>query len=102
MVIVSPSVKCLKILLSIGQQYARSHDVLYNATKSKVMMKVGRLKLNCQCLLNFVRCLSGHCTHVYLGYVIIPNLTDDRDIARSKRAICITANMLSIVLFLGD
>ena len=33
--------------------------------------------------------------HVYSGHVITPNLTDDRDIARSKRAICIRANKLS-------
>ena len=37
-VIVSSSVKGLQILLSICQQYAGSHDVLYNATKSKVVM----------------------------------------------------------------
>ena len=33
--------------------------------------------------------------HIYLGHAMTANLTDDRDIARSKRAICIRANMLS-------
>ena len=32
--------------------------------------------------------------YVYLGHVITPSLNDDKDISRSKRAICVRANML--------
>ena len=37
--------------------------------------------------------------YVYLGHVITPNLNDNLDIARKKRAICIRANMLSRKFF---
>ena len=75
-VLLSPSAEGLNCLLGVCERYDKKHDVVYNTTKSKVML------FPCKTLVN-------------LDHVITPNLNDNLDIARMKRAICIRANMPS-------
>ena len=96
MVLLSPSAKSLNCLLGICESYAKKHDVVYNTTKSKVtLFPCKTLNVNPKLLMVLDEDqMEQIYEYVYLGHVITPNLNDNLDIARKKRAICIRANML--------
>ena len=93
MVLPSPSAKGLNCLLGVCESYAKKHDVVYNTTKSKVMLFPCKT-FNVNPKLDEDQMEQIH-EYVYLGHVITPNFNDNLDIARKKRAICIRANTLS-------
>ena len=96
MCIISPSVAGLRSLLSICEEYASEHDILFNAKKSVCMIfktnfvdvyNVPKFYL-CGDLLKFVE------EYKYLGHIICNDLNDDRDIKRQYQNICMKVNML--------
>ena len=91
MVLLSPSAKGLNCLLGICESYAKKHDVVHNTTKSKVMLfPCKTLNVNRKLLMVLDEDqMEQIYEYVYLGHVITPNLNDNLDIARKKRAICI-------------
>ena len=97
MVLLSPSAKGLNCKVGICESYAKKHDVVYNTTKSKVMLfPCKTLNVNPKLLMVLDEDqMEQIYEYVYLGHVITPNLNDNLDIDRKKRAICIRANMLS-------
>ncbi|KAL0893463.1 hypothetical protein ABMA27_013667 [Loxostege sticticalis] len=97
MVLLSASVCGLRRLLAICETYAASHGLVYNVKKSQVMVFGARSKqlegipsilLN-NCCLQRVRKFK------YLGHMLTPDLNDDDDIERERRALSVRANMLA-------
>ena len=101
MVLLSPSAKGLNCILGVCESYAKKHDVVYNTTKSKMMLfPCKTLNVNPKLLMVLDEDqMEQIYEYVYLSHVITPNLNDNLDIARKKRAICIRANMLSRKFF---
>ena len=94
--IMSPSSKGLKILLKICEEYGLSHDVIFNTKKSVVMiirstsLKSSTLplfKLNGNTLQE-VSCFS------YLGCLLSKDNSDNYDIERQRKQLCIRGNVL--------
>ena len=96
-VLVSPSASGLQNLINICEQYARIHDVIYNATKTVVMnILPRRYKIEqlpafhlCERELNYVN------EYKYLGHYVTTKLTDDRDIAYRYRDVAVKGNIIS-------
>ena len=97
MVLLSPSAKGLNKLLVICKEYASKHDIIYNTSKTKVMLFPCKSFVIAPALPVHIGDVSIEWVveYLYLGYVIVPSLDDDRDIERNMRSICIRANMLS-------
>ena len=91
-----PSVAGLYKLLHICESFGLSHDVLFNNKKSTIMsFRAGNLKdahLPLYTLNVEVLCDSA-CVK-YLGHFICSDLTDDTDILRQRRCLCIQGNVL--------
>ena len=96
-VLMSPSASGLQSLISICEQYANDHDIIYNTSKTVTMCTVPRrYKLNN--LPKFHLCgreLNSVNEYKYLGHYITPNLNDDRDISYRYRDISIKGNIIS-------
>ena len=95
MCLISPSIKGLRKLINICEQYADDHDIIYNARKSKCVHFKASTKLSvippinlCGNLLEFVSSFN------YLGHVFTDDLKDNRDILKQRRALCGRANFL--------
>ena len=100
MVLLCPSVKALRKLLSICEDFAAEHDIIYNTKKTKCMLFRPSVTMNISPIvkltgvdLNFVQ------RFVYLGHIIVPSLSDDLDIGRQYRSLCSRANMLKRKFF---
>jgi exonuclease III len=97
MVLLSASVGGLSQLLDICEKYAKRHELTYNIKKSEWMIFQVRgkslsqtpgLKLN-GCPLKRVTQFK------YLGHILTPDLKDDTDIERERRALSVRANMIA-------
>ena len=94
--LVAPSPKGLQNMLNICEEYAHSHDIIYNERKSVSMLiqskkvkfvKMPNLLLNGQSL-KFVD------SYRYLGCVISNTLSDNLDVDRQRRVLYASANKL--------
>ena len=97
MSLVAPSPGGLRKLIAICEQYARDHDIIYNSEKSVCMLihskKVKFSKLPVITLLD--KQMKYVDSYKYLGCFISADLSDDLDVDRQRRVICMNANRLS-------
>ena len=96
MCVISPSVAGLRKLLSICEEYASEHDIIFNAKKSMCMI----FKTKTMKIYNMPKFyLSGNVLEFvdefkYLGHMVCSDLNDDCDIKRQYQSICRKVNML--------
>ncbi|KAL0879953.1 hypothetical protein ABMA27_002467 [Loxostege sticticalis] len=97
MVLLSASICGLRRLVSICEEYATSHGFVYNVDKSQVMVfgagskryeNIPPIKINNNTLQRVLK-------FKYLGHMLTPDLKDDEDIERERRALSVRANMLA-------
>jgi hypothetical protein len=97
MVLLSASVCGLSQLLDICEKYAKQHGLIYNIPKSEWMVfqargrsliQTPKLKLY-GCSLNRVEQFK------YLGHILTPDLKDNCDIEKERRALSVRANMIA-------
>lgn len=96
MVLLSPSVKGLKKLLSVCEQYAVAHGLKYNVAKTEMMVfrsgrgpeRVPEVQLG-GLPIKMVKQFK------YLGHLLTESSKDDNDIERERRALAVRANMLA-------
>ncbi|XP_063547541.1 uncharacterized protein LOC134754990 [Cydia strobilella] len=96
MVLLSPTVRALRKLLSICEEYVSKHGLRYNAKKSEYMVfkavggklpeSVPDIKLN-----NNI--LERVYTFTYLGHYVTDDLKDQLDIERERRALAVRCNI---------
>ena len=95
-VLLSPSSIGLKILLGVCEKFGENNDILFNASKSAVMLfkskfmsnfKIPSFKLNN----NFIESVDNF---KYLGHFITENLSDKVDIERQRRKLYAQGNSL--------
>ena len=80
MVLLSPSAKGLNKLLVICKEYASKHDIIYNTSKTKVMLFPCKSFVIAPALPVHIGDVNIEWVveYLYLGYVIVPSLDDDR------------------------
>ncbi|XP_061719310.1 uncharacterized protein LOC133526635 [Cydia pomonella] len=96
MVLLSPSIKGLRKLVSVCENYVNSHGLIYNVAKTELMIfKAGRgpenipeVKLNGEKLRIVQR-------FKYLGHILTDDMRDDSDIERERRALAVRGNMIA-------
>ena len=93
---IAPSCKGLQNLLDVCYEYAQSHDISFNCSKTKIMMfKTKFLKLNFVPKLQLGNCVIDYVEKVkYLGFLLTCDLQDDIDMYRQLRYVYGTANRL--------
>lgn len=97
MVLLSASVCGIRKLLSICESYAKSHGLIYNVKKSQTMV----FNVRGKCTKELPPVLLNNCildrvdNFKYLGHYLTPDLKDDADIERERRALSVRANMLA-------
>ena len=95
-VLISPSSIGLNELLSVCAIFGESHDLIFNASKSAVMV----FKAKCMCKFNnpSFKLNSNFIENVndfkYLGHFITDNLSDKLDIERQRRKLYAQGNSL--------
>ncbi|XP_063894713.1 uncharacterized protein LOC135117964 [Helicoverpa armigera] len=97
MVLLSASAGGLSQLLDICEKYASQHGLQYNAKKSEWMVFQARgssLSQTPQIKLNGYP-LNRVEQFKYLGHILTPDLKDDTDIERERRALSVRANMIA-------
>ncbi|XP_013144898.1 PREDICTED: uncharacterized protein LOC106108310, partial [Papilio polytes] len=97
MVLLSPSVAALRRLIVICEEYANTHGLVYNVSKSELILfrARGRKREHIPPIkLNGVD-LRRVSSFKYLGHVVTEDLKDDNDIERERRAMAVRANMLA-------
>lgn len=97
MVLLSASVCGLRKLIRTCEEYALSHGLKYNVTKSQCMVfEVGTKRLQSvpPVFINSVP-LNWVKKYKYLGHIVTNDLKDDADIERERRALSVRANMLA-------
>ncbi|XP_052744136.1 uncharacterized protein LOC128199283 [Bicyclus anynana] len=97
MVLLSPSVRALRKLLTICERYAQKHGLLYNVKKSELLVfRVGSRKLENvpPVTLGGIE-LQRVSEFKYLGHIVTEGLCDDMDMERERRAIAVRCNMLA-------
>ncbi|XP_073962678.1 uncharacterized protein [Choristoneura fumiferana] len=97
MVLLSASVCGLRRLVSICEKYAETHGLAYNVAKSQIMVfDAGSKQTQCVPKVVLDNCnLKRVHSFKYLGHVLIPDLKDDQEIERERRALSVRANMLA-------
>lgn len=96
MVLLSPSIKGLRKLLSICEHYANAHGLKYNVLKTEMLVfragrgpdRVPQIFLNGSAV-NIVKQFR------YLGHLLTERLQDNADIERERRALAVRSNMLA-------
>ena len=99
MVLLSPTPYGLQKMLYMCEEYAKAHDIIFNARKTVCMVLTPR-KLRNMILPSIYLCghaLSFVTEYKYLGYLVsnANTRTDDLEIRRQYRALCCRANSLS-------
>ena len=94
MVLLAPSVRALKLLLSIRELYAQLYDIIYNTDKTECMICLPK---KCKFTSNPVFVLQGDilkvvCEFKYLGYILTHNMSDDVEIGKRTRGIYAMGN----------
>ncbi|XP_060810115.1 uncharacterized protein LOC132904214 [Amyelois transitella] len=95
--LLSASVCGLRKLVATCEAYALSHGLIYNVKKNQVMVfGDGRKQYDNipPVLLNSTE-LQRVYKFKYLGHMLTPDLRDDEDIQRERRALSVRANMLA-------
>lgn len=97
MVLLSPSIRGLRKLLAICEEYAVAHGLKYNSTKSEIVAFKAR---NYQPAHVPPVYLNGVALQLvekfkYLGHIVTSDLKDDTDIERERRALAVRSNMLA-------
>ena len=87
----------IRKLISICEEYAKQHGLIYNPKKSELLVFIGKNK-SPTCVLPVQ--LSGKLVNrvtefKYLGHIVTENLKDDKDMERERRALAVRANMLA-------
>ncbi|XP_061724294.1 uncharacterized protein LOC133530401 [Cydia pomonella] len=96
MVLLSPSIRGLRRLLAVCEQYARSHGLKYNVLKTKMMVfKSGRGPTNVPPVYLDEVQVERVKGFRYLGHMLTEGLLDDDDIERERRALAVRCNMLA-------
>lgn len=96
MVLLSPSINGLRRLISVCEQYAKEHGLIYNVNKSEMMVfKAGRGPLKVPPLYLNNTPVKRVERFKYLGHILNEHLTDDDDIERERRALAVRCNMLA-------
>lgn len=96
MVLLSPSIKGLRKLLLICEQYAVAHGLKYNVSKTEMIVfrsgrgpeKVPEVQLGGVTIKMVTQ-------FRYLGHLLTESLKDDYDIERERRALAVRGNMLA-------
>ena len=93
---IAPSCKGLQKLLDVCYEYAQSHDISFNCSKTKIMMfKTKFLKLNFVPKIQLGNCVIDYVEKgKYLGLLLTCDLRDDIDMYRQLRYVYGTANRL--------
>ncbi|XP_063392589.1 uncharacterized protein LOC134678076 [Cydia fagiglandana] len=97
MVLLSPTVRALRKLLSVCEEYVSKHGLLYNAKKSEFMVfkaVEGKLPESVPAIKLNNNNLKRVYTFKYLGHYITDDLKDQLDIKRERRALAVRCNML--------
>ena len=97
MVLISPSAKGLQRLINICCEYASSHDIIYNETKTQCMSVLPR---NLSHTPNPTITMDGHQLQFvnefpYLGHIITNDLGDSADLEHRRRKLCALGNMIT-------
>ena len=97
MILFSSSAKGLQLLIDTCLEYASSHDIIYNETKTQCMSVLPR---NLRHTPNPVITLGTHQLQFvnefpYLGHIISNNLNDNTDIEHKRRKLCAVGNMIT-------
>ncbi|XP_047988435.1 uncharacterized protein LOC125227784 [Leguminivora glycinivorella] len=97
MVLLTPSVRAMRKLLGICEEYVGKHGLLYNAKKSEYMVFKavgGKLPESVPVIkLNYNELKRVH-AFKYLGHYVTEDLKDQLDIERERRALAVRCNML--------
>ena len=96
LVLLSPSAAGLSILLSICSTYGIEYDVMYNSTKSNVLVFRSKLLKNVRVPefeINNTAIYSGS-MYKYLGHCINDELSDDDDMTRQCNKILCTGECI--------
>ena len=96
MVILAPSMKALRKLISTCELYALENDIIYNVKKTEYMIfKPSSMRTSeFPPLYLYGKLLKLVLQTCYLGCIIVNDLSDDEDIKRQYRSLCGRANML--------
>ncbi|XP_072946616.1 uncharacterized protein [Epargyreus clarus] len=96
MVLLSPSIKGLRQLLSICERYAEVHGLRYNADKSKLLVFSAGNKRYQYIPPVWIKGtpLKRVSKFKYLGHWVAADQRDDVDIERERRALAVRSNML--------
>ena len=96
MVILAPSMKALRKLISTCELYAIENDIIYNVKKTEYMIfKPSSMRTyEFPPLYLYGKLLKLVSQTCYLGCIIANDLSDDEDIKRQYRSLCGRANML--------
>ena len=96
MVILAPSMKALRKLISTCKLYAIENDIIYNVKKTEYMTFKPSSKRTSEFppLYVYGKLLKLVSQTCYLGCIIANDLSDDEDIKRQYRSLCGRANML--------
>ncbi|XP_063547124.1 uncharacterized protein LOC134754720 [Cydia strobilella] len=96
MVLLSPSVGALQQLVKICESYAVAHGLRYNTSKSAVMQfKAGSKSYKMTPVALCGTALKVVQKFKYLGHWVTENMSDNDDIERERRALCVRSNMLA-------
>ncbi|CAL4193970.1 unnamed protein product, partial [Meganyctiphanes norvegica] len=95
-VLVSPSSAGLKQLLAVCERFGQDNDILFNASKSAIMLFKSRFMPNFN-IPSFT--LNNNCIDIvdnfkYLGHFLTNNLSDKMDIERQRRKLYAQGNSL--------
>ncbi|XP_063544833.1 uncharacterized protein LOC134753002 [Cydia strobilella] len=99
MVLLCPSISALVKLLKICEEYARTHGLRYNTSKSELLVfKAGSKSLDM--LPDVFLCgtpLKKITRFKYLGHWVTDNLKDDMDMERERRALTVTVGATTLL-----
>ncbi|XP_060809969.1 uncharacterized protein LOC132904057 [Amyelois transitella] len=96
MVLLSASVCGLRKLLRICEAYAASHGLKYNVRKSEVMIFGAKgSDVSVPPIYLEGAPLNRVSQFKYLGHILTPDLKDDVDVDRERRALSVRANMIA-------
>ena len=82
MVLRSPSICGIRKLISICEEYAKQHGLIYHPKKSDFCQIIGKL-------------VKRETEIKYLVHIVTKNLKDDKDMERECRTLAVRANMLA-------
>ena len=96
LVLLSPSAAGLSMLLSICATYGIEYDVMYNSTKSNVLVFRSKLLKNVHAPEFEINntAIDGVSMYTYIGHCINVELSDDDDMTRQRNKINAQGNAL--------